>query len=323
MSKGRQLSFENPRLLREIKERGAAEFEHNISVDQIDDLIDCYTRFTTNWGDPEPETMDAMLPDAPIETLAKQLDDLDRSKDKQKNWHKYRTNAPWIAKPVGYTNRYFQSQALQITRGINLPEDDKEFFHYTPGMKDVVERQHEQYGWGKPPQEFYMLCNAFIRVHTASRKLTEKILSVVEDTHPNIRQLVTPSSTLTSPVRLVGYHRGDQQELGAGHYDKSVFTFQLAESHEGLRIAKDNNSPLEIVRRESDKAVFFPSKSLKDNYPDTPFTPGWHDIIKSETLNHGRHMSEATRAVFGRWALIFFVNEENFVQHDKSLTHHR
>lgn len=318
-----QLSFESTNLTYEIKQRGAAMLEHGISSGAIDTLIGSYTEFTTRYPDPEPVTMDTMLPDSPPELLSKQLDDIDRSKDKQSEWHKYRTNIPWIAKPNGYTNRAFQSRALLETRGIDLHEDPKEFYHYSPAGKNVVEEQHQEYGWGKPPQEFYRLDTAFSAIHTAGRLLTEKVLSIVEDIHPEIRKIMTPQSTSTSPVRLLFYHHGQQNELGAAHYDKSTFTFQIAESHEGLRIAKDSVSPLEIVRRPSNMAAFFPSQALQDEYPDTPLTPGWHDIIKSEALNDGRFMNEATSQACARWAIIFFVNRVNFVQPDKARTHHR
>jgi hypothetical protein len=323
MSSARQLSMESSALAYEIQQRGAAMMDHGLSMYQIDTLIDAYTNFTSRFDDPEPETMDAMLPDASPELLAKQLDDLDRSQDNQQTWHKYRTNIPWVAKPGGYTNRIFQAAAIEKTRGIVLEEDPKEFYHFSPGMKQVVKDQHSEYNWGKIPNEFSVLDTSFLAIHTAGRLLTEKTLSIIEDIHPEVRRLVTPESISTSPVRLLFYHKDQAEELGAGHYDKSVLTFQIAESHEGLRIAKDKESPLEMVRRPSETAAMFPSWGLQKEFPETPFTPGWHDITKSDVLNEGRNMPEKTAALCARWALIFFVNEANFVQPDKAITHHR
>lgn len=327
MSEGRQLSLESTGLIHEIKERGAAMMEHDIPSDIIDNLIDRYTIFTSQLPDPDPETMDAMLPDLPETDLAEALDDIERSADKQEEWHKYRTNHEWVAKPGGYTNRKFQTDALLKTRGIFLPEDDKEFYHFAPDGIGVMDANHKKYDWGPIPQEVRMLNSAFYAIHKAGEEIAKRTLSIIEDVHPDIHDLVTPESLHDSPVRLLFYHPGQNETLGAGHYDKSVLTFQIAESHEGLRIAKNADSPLEMVRRPADKAVFFPSGTLSGEkigkYPDSPFQPGWHDIIGSETLNQGRHMPEGTRAVCARWAIIFFVNRANYVQPDKALTHTR
>ncbi len=327
MSEGRQLSIESELLLYEIRERGAALIEHGLSDVVIETCIDAYTEFTSNLPDPEPETMDAMLPDVPEHELAHRLDDLDRSRDKQKEWHKYRTNIPWIAKPGGYTNRSFQTKALEITRNITFGDDPKEYYHYFPGGKPVVERQHRDNNWGPIPQEYYRLDTAFLAIHTAGRLLTEQVLSQIEDVHPEVRKIITPQAIADSPVRLLFYHQSESEELGAGHYDKGMLTFQIAESHEGLRIAKDDNSPLEMVRRAPHLAAFFPSSGLGSNemgeYPNSPFSPGWHDIIKSSQLNEGRTMSDKTAAVCARWAIIFFTGRENFIVPDKALTHNR
>ncbi len=327
MSTGRRLSLESTALLKEINKRGAAMMEHNIPSDIIDNLIDRYTIFTSQFPDPEPKTMDAMLPDLPEDELAKALDDLDRNADTQNEWHKYRTNHDWIAKPGGYTNRKFQSDVILETRGIFLPEDDKEYYHYSPGGKKEMQKNHANNNWGALPQEVTMLDAAFERIHTAGMVIARKTLEIIEDVHPDISQLVTPESLLTSPVRLLFYHPGQTKTLGAGHYDKSILTIQIAESHEGLRIATNKNSPLEIVRRPADMAVLFPSGSLSDEkigeYPNSPFRPGWHDIIGSETLNEGRHMPESTQAVCARWAIIFFANRTNYVQPDKAIMHTR
>lgn len=320
----RQLSLDNQGFINELLERGSAEIEHGISSDEIDNLINSYTSFTTRYPNPAPSTMDAMLPDGnDPEVLEKQLDDLDRSQDRESEWHKYRTNIPWVAKPMGFTDRSFQVSALARARGVRLDDDPKEYYHYAPAAQELREQIHKDNDLGAMPQEVYMLERAFFRIHNASRLMTEKALSAIEDLHPQIRTIITPKSIAESPVRLLFYHPDQSPNLGAGHYDKSAITFQIAESHEGLRLAKDKDSTLEMVRRKADKAVVFPSDALREEIPDTLLTPGWHDIIESDQLNSGRNLPPKAIEVCSRWAIIFFANRAEFVQPDKARMHQR
>ena len=193
-----QQSLEGLQLQLDIEQRGYAELEHGIPGEAIEMLIHTYTDFTLAHPDPEPETMDAMLPETPDDISLFKLDALDRSKDTQATWHKYRTNVPGIGKPDGYTSRIFQDRALQQTRGISLGEDPKEFYHFTPVHRAAMARMHREYGWGIVPREVDKLDVAFGRVHNMATKLMMKVCGIVEETHPEIRQFITPGSLRTS-----------------------------------------------------------------------------------------------------------------------------
>lgn len=322
-----QGTFEHERLVSDIAERGYAEFEHGIPPDHIDRLVDSYAIFTQALPDPSHQLASAMLPseNAGIE---ERLDDLDRSVDKDPQWHKYRTNTDGVGKPNGYTNRSLQVTALREVRGLEIGDDPKEFYHWTPAHHVHMVGNHNEFGWGPLPSEVIALGMAFSPIHHRATKLLFKVLALIEEDHPEIRRIVTPQSLRTSPLRLLFYHGSDQgSELGAGHYDKSTITVQIAESHEGLRVAPDSASPLAPVQRQPEKAVIFPGKSLRESLDtpqlETPYQPGWHDIVKVGRLNEGRSMSPEAAQSCVRWALIFFANQQNFIQPDKSATHQR
>ena len=339
-----QRTLEGAWLLNEIGQRGYAEFHHEIPDEQIEYLIDRYADFTLNHPDPLPETMDAMLPSKPSEIdlknpafydnhkkfltenwMAKKLDELDDSKDTQTEWHKYRTNVYAVGKPDGYTNRSFQEIALKKARGLVIPEEDpKEFFHFTMQHHAKMVKNHCEYNWGSIPPEVTTLEQAFAPIHQKASRLIIRVAEIIEETHPGIRDFFDMRSLASSPVRLLFYHPSDSEQLGAAHYDKSSLTIQIAESHEGLRVAPDSASELQPVVRDESKAVVFPGLSLPENFgKDTPFQPGWHDIIKAHQLNQGRSVPPKAVEVCARWALIFFANGRGFVNPDKSLTHAR
>ena len=321
---GSQLSLEGQSLLYDIQQRGSSEFEHGIDPEYIDVLLDRHLDFTIAHPDPYPETMSAMLPTS-SDMMDKKLDVLDRSKDTQKEWHKYRSNAVGIGKPNGYTNRTFQERALLEARGLVIPrEDPKEFYHYTPRHYADIVRNHEMYEWGPLPPELIQLDRAFAPIHTKASELMRKVLSLIEEVHPEVGKLVTRESLLTSPLRSLLYHPDDNPQLGGGHYDKSLATAQIAESHLGLRIAKDEDSPLELVRRDGDKAAVFVSQGLERAIGTSEFPPAWHDIVSHTELNSGRTWpAQKAAGVCLRFALIYFVNSAEYIDPDKSETHTR
>ena len=316
-------------LRRELLERGYAELEHGIHQDQFDSAIEKYSSFTVNYPDPEPETIDAMLPSTPTDlTNNNWLDDLERSKDHQQTWHKYRTNTSHIGKPNGYTSRAFQESALLETRGIDIREDLKEYYHWTRGHHSEIQKQHDKYDWGPIPPEVTALTQAFRPIHSKASSLIIQVCRTLEDDHPEITKIITPASLRNSPLRLSAYHHSDRPNLGGFHYDKSDITLQLTESHQGLAIAQSEQSPLTKVDRDPTKTALFMGKPLTDpdtgRYPDSPFHPGWHGILNLDSPNQGLSpIPEAAQQRFTRWSLIFFAGALEFMELSKDQTHVR
>lgn len=310
----------------EIQQRGYAEFDHSISIDAIEHLVETYGTFTLNHPDPTVDTMCAMLPHEPNpKIMAKQLDDLDRSQDKETGWNKYRTNAALILKPDGYTNRSFQQQALLEGRqlAIDPPEDPKEYYHFTPRHFANMARNHRVFGWGPIPTEVEALNTAFAPIHRKAAELLTRVCAIIEETHPEINRIITPEGVSVSPLRLLFYHPSPLNERAGGHYDKGTLTFRIAESHQGLHVATRKGAPLKPVIRDDSKAVFFPARGLVERIPDTVFRPGWHNVAASDILNEGRSVPAAASSVCARWALIFFANDPTLTAPDKATTHSR
>lgn len=324
MSQGGRLSLDGERLLGDIRARGYSEFAHEISTDQIAELVSVYADFTIGQPDPQPETMLAMLPIDSLD-LYKELDELDRKKDTQVGWHKYRTNTVGVGKPNGYTNRSYQQGVLRASGIFIPPEDPKEFYHYTPRHYTAMVNNHREFGWGAMPDDMLKLEQAFRPIHAKATALMLRVLALVEETHPGARQYFDPDSMMTSPVRLLFYHPDAPTDcLGAGHYDKSSMTIQIAESHKGLRVATGQEAEMRAINRDSDQAVVFPSAAFPERFGDnTPFKPGWHDVVRIDELNNGRMVPPSAAEVCARWALIFFANGTDFQNPDKDKMHTR
>lgn len=326
---------ENQRLLYEIEQRGYHELSHGIPPDQIEEAVQAYADFTLNHPDPSTSTMDIMLPESLlVDELGscRQLDDLSRRQDNQTQWHKYRTNLEAIGKPKGYANRTFQMKAIQLERGLKIVEDPKEFFHYTPRLLPAIRLNHAQFGWGSIPVEVEILDKKFMPIHKKAREIIKASAAQIEIIHPGVKSLFSLDSLFNSPLRLLFYHtqesagdyKTDGDLLGGGHYDKDALTLSIAESHSGIRIAKNSQSDLELLHREPEEAILYAGHQMQNRFgDDTMFKSAWHDIVTDETLNRGRVIPPNASNLCARWAMIFFANGSEFAVPDKNTLHTR
>ena len=108
---------------------------------------------------------------------------------------------------------------------------------------------------------------------------------------------------------------------------------QIAESHQGLRVATQKDQPLTPVVRDDTMGVLFAShmfsglpKKAGDrggHYQDSRLRPAWHDVIADSTPNVGRVVPVRASEVCARWSLIFFINEHNYIDPGKAAMHSR
>jgi isopenicillin N synthase-like dioxygenase len=300
----------------ELEQNGFALVNHQIPSDAIDELMDAYRVFTDELPDPSPELLARMLPDPT------NLDKIDYSADTGREWHKYRTNHPYQFKPGGYTNRSLATAALRGVRGISIEDDPKEYYHSSGPSLGLMQAHHKAHGWGPIPSEVQRLQRSFTVVDTLANLMIRASLEALEKDYPEIgRIVVTDQDLKTSPIRLLNYHRSESSMLAEGHYDKSILTAQLAESHRGLRIRHPDSRDMQVIDRAPEKAAVFAGNllTLPHVYPDSAIQPAWHDVESLPVLNQGRH-AEGKRN--HRYALIKFVNSGYAGEVGKALTHH-
>jgi hypothetical protein len=318
-----QLSPDAIWLGEEIAKRGYAEFEHGITSDEMHGAVEAYARFTLNHPDPHIATMDAMLEDEilnPSEAKIN-LDNLVRSRDTQAEWHKYRTNTHGIGKPDGYTNRSFQVSALRRARGIIIDDDPKEYYHHTPVHMAKIQSLHAENGWGNIPPEVLAVDSAFAALHSKATALMTKVLGLVEGYHPEVAKLVTPESLASSPVRGLFYHPSNGKVLAGKHFDKSLATAQLGESHTGLQVFNPSTQKLELVLRGPDTAAFFAGDGFRDQLDSKYFIRAPHNVIATDQPNPGQSIPPIAAEMCSRWAFVYFANTVNFVPPPKSAMH--
>ncbi|HTE57428.1 MAG TPA: hypothetical protein VK694_01700 [Verrucomicrobiae bacterium] len=297
----------------ETLSQGYALVPHHVPPEAIDAYAEAYGIFTDQLPDPEPEAMNAMVLDP------KNLDRLDPRADKAAQWHKYRSNVPHPGKPNGYTNRTIQVDALSKVRGLDIADDPKEFFHYSPGMRDALEARHAEFGWGPMPPELLVLLMRAQTLHYAAKQAITGFYRALELTHPHLSDFTAPADLDHSPVRGVFYHKGQGDVLADGHYDRGLGTLQLAESHLGLRTRDPQTGEMIMVERDPRMGIAFPSLKWRQASPDSELQPLWHDVINVDTACEGRELHGGNIA---RWAIIFFTNSRDLAdaKNIKSLT---
>jgi len=310
-----QLTFEGSAINDELLNQGFTLLDHHIPNEAVDELIAAYAKFTDNLPDPDLETVAALVKDPD------KLDELDYGQDTKKEWHKYRTNHPFVFKPGGYTNRSLQVKAVREILGLEVEDDPKEYYHFLPSSTVRMNAQRDRFGWGPLPPEVYDLNKRFAPIHALGAKAITGLMQNVEDKFPElISKVMTPKDLEASPLRLLFYHPAQGDLLAGGHYDKTIFTAQLAESHEGLRLRNPSNGEMQEVTRPPEKAVAFAGSllTLPHVYPDSEIKPGWHDALNKEVLNEGRSLIGKNVV---RWALVFFANSGFAGEIGKDITH--
>jgi hypothetical protein len=307
----------------EIERFGYAAVEHRVPTEAIDALQEAHADFTDNLPDPEPATLNDMM------VSTKDLDKLDFSQDTQKEWHKYRTNTPQVAKPDGYTNRFYQASVLQqferpifdkkTELWVPAQEDPKEFFHYTPHMREIMQQRHEQHNWGPIPPEVQRLTSRMHTVHYLARQALGRVFANLETTHPELSRYVSPKDLEISPLRNLLYYKGQNNELAGAHHDRGIFTMQIADSHRGLRIRDPETGEMTLIETPPEVSPVFPALKWKKAFPDSELRSLWHDVTDEPVACVDRHLHGRNIA---RWALIFFVNSRSIRDStNKTATH--
>jgi hypothetical protein len=193
--------------------------------------------------------------------------------------------------------------------------------------------QHDQYEWGPIPSEVQELHAKFSAIHYFAREAVRSQFELLEERDPGLLgDIVTDQDLKTGPLRLIFYHPGQGEVLAGGHFDKSVATVQIAESHLGLRVldpdqvesnwrtAPSDDLGMRDIRRPADQGVFFMGLNYREPvaFPDGELTPAWHDVVSSEEFNDQRQLHGQNVV---RWALIYFVNSRRTGVPDKAQTH--
>ena len=183
---------------------------------------------------------------------------------------------------------------------LDTSKDKKEVFHYTPDITRVIGvlAAHDR---PLALQRFDAAAQAvWETAATAARTKLQELAAeypLVEGIHFN------PDGATNNHLRFLAYYGNGEQELAAGHYDKSTLTIALAESHGGLRLA-ERPQDLSLLERDPTQPVIFHGRGwlkLMEQLGSTSNrVPAWHDVVEVDGLG--------VKDDILRWALIYFVN---------------
>lgn len=176
----------------------------------------------------------------------------------------------------------------------DLYNDDKEFFHFHPAVFD-------RYGafLEKQPRINDFLEKA-IPLWEGAYQVVEDILKTLDPHFPGIHEKVFNTAC---PHLLIRFLRYDWHSCGKylakPHFDAGSVTLGIAESCPGLRIGS-NPENLRLVEHSPGHAVFMFSGNMEKVITQSPFYPGWHDVIQMDETFVGRP--------FSRWAVVAFID---------------
>lgn len=195
--------------------------------------------------------------------------------------------------------------------------DNKHYFHFG---SQTEQRLAEKLG-NNQPHELRNFIKIARDIFWIAQKSKEQVISELDHKDAGLTEIL-PSDphrgTINDALRFLLYLHNDG-DLAKGHYDRSVFTMAIGESHEGLRLAKGQNGlmvdcnkaymsllesnlqPVEHIEREAKFFLGAGWNRLEPRYrlgnEDLPLA--WHDVIESDKQVNEEIM---------RWAIVLFIN---------------
>ncbi|KTD59880.1 hypothetical protein Lsan_2136 [Legionella santicrucis] len=186
--------------------------------------------------------------------------------------------------------------------------DDKEFFHFHP---DIF-RRYKNFIDEHPIVSNFL--NVAYDIWLEAEVTVKLLLRQLEDQFPGCIETIFPDGKSETLLRFLKYDwQVCGQYLAKPHYDAAAVSLAIAEDKPGLRIGK-NQSSLQLIQHQEDKAVFFISSNYKRVFGEQClFNPAWHDVIQIDKTKIG--------APYSRWAIVAFFVPYGVAELPRSLTH--
>jgi hypothetical protein len=193
--------------------------------------------------------------------------------------------------------------------------DTKDIFHFGAQTRQIVESRL----YGMLPRELREFLSQAEEIYWSAQRTKLNALDELDVLHMGLRAcMFDERQAINDVLRFIAYYP-DPNKLAKGHFDRSVCTLAIGESHEGLRITAGQNGlvvdadgaymseldgRLAPVEHREGEAKFFLGAGWNRLEPHRRFGNqemplGWHDVIPSDKSVNDRIM---------RWAIVLFAN---------------
>mgnify|MGYP001194478909 CR=1 FL=1 len=207
---------------------------------------------------------------------------------------------------------YFRRITGSEENGRSKSADSKHEYHFGSKTRQILESSH----YSSIPLEFRSFCDNAENIYWKAVESLRSALMSMHQEHDQRRPSphnLTPvfldkDSDLNLHLRFVGYENPDEDTpIARGHFDRSVFTLALAETHPGLQIGTNpDGTDLKDVIRQAGKAKFFAGRGwekmphyLRDGYEYVK--PAYHQV-----RNIGEYAVNSSGII--RHAIVMFAN---------------
>ena len=207
---------------------------------------------------------------------------------------------------------YFRRIAGSDENGRSKSADSKHEYHFGSKTRQRLESSI----YRSVPLEIRNFCDNAENIYwKAVESLRYALLAMYEEhdswrpyPHNLMPEFLDKNDDLNLHLRFVGYENpGDNVPIAGGHFDRSVFTLALAETHPGLQIGTNpDGSDLKDIAHEEGKAKFFAGKG----WEKMPYyfrigyeyiTPAYHQV-----KNIGEYAVNSSG--IARHAIVMFAN---------------
>jgi isopenicillin N synthase-like dioxygenase len=176
-----------------------------------------------------------------------------------------------------------KSEIGYIRRSKEEGNDGKEFFHYHPAFEQFMDSLPTDLEKIVDQVEFQNFMEGARNIYKVALETVLSIAAMIDQYYPGAyEKMNSVEGRDTAVLRFLKYDLAEETETIAKlHTDRGAYTLAIAESSPGLRIAAGGRkSPLEIVHRPPEKALFFPGRKLKNITGENDFPPSFHDVVQ-------------------------------------------
>lgn len=187
--------------------------------------------------------------------------------------------------------------------------DNKDIFHFGAQTRQIIEARLN----GAMPEEMKTFLDSAEAVFWAAQRAKREALCQLDTLEAGLVEITLPERVdINDVLRFIAYYP-NEGALAKGHFDRSMATLTVWESHEGLRIAPGQNgwfldldgqgmanieAKLKPVFYNEGEAKFMLGAGwnrLPSNYRfGNNYLPlGWHDVVESDKKVNDRVMREA------------------------------
>lgn len=175
--------------------------------------------------------------------------------------------------------------------------DHKFFFHYKD-MGRIIPFMENKESYKQNRNKWDYFLGILDDMHSSLSEDMYNLISTFNDMYPQhkiMKKVAKQNHPMRGVLRLL-YYKPGYKVVAQPHYDQSLFTFHIADSHPGLIVGKENEKTREVYVQDENTILVFPG--MKAELVTDGLIPAAYHVAVGDNITLTQ----------GRWAIVFFYH---------------